>query len=479
MRRVVLWAALAGLMAPSLMAGDVEKKSKSGSQSSVEERLATTAELKLGEGETITFAELLDAIRMQHGLSVQLDRNAALLLAMTMEDLVLPQGEVAHLPKRQPKASPQPTYGSVWVPSGSQSLPSPAYLSDDVTYFPAGPDGPATFSPASETGAIYGALPVSDDELQGSATIVDPSKLPPAGDEPQDLQTPEQLPLPEADLIAPVAPDSEQAVKSDADSEASGESEEQFEPGLHALVAYEDMFRKSSINSRSLRDPEISVEVVLRRAIAQVGTLMETEEMMGMPTTYSHAYDWELRVENETVYITTRLQSNLQKVARVYRVPADMTPEELALVVRRTVRPWSWRQQIDDVVNMVRLELPEGMPFPQFPKIAKIDLTGSGELVQFASDEAPATEAVEESANSEKAKEDPALAWMSMKALGSLMSSGTVATAHTLVNTAEMLHFADPPTATIEVLPGMLVISQSRGAHVEIKELIEQISAGE
>ncbi|MCA9044057.1 MAG: hypothetical protein KDA69_07040, partial [Planctomycetaceae bacterium] len=71
---------------------------------------------------------------------------------------------------------------------------------------------------------------------------------------------------------------------------------------------------------------------------------------------------------------------------------------------------------------------------------------------------------------------NPAVAIASLKAIGSLMSTSTIAAAHTAVNTTEMLHFADPPTATMQVLPGMLVITQSQSAHREIEELFRDIT---
>ena len=44
------------------------------------------------------------------------------------------------------------------------------------------------------------------------------------------------------------------------------------------------------------------------------------------------------------------------------------------------------------------------------------------------------------------------------------------------VTSIQVLYHSDPPTGVVEVLPGMLIISQSQSAHREIADLLEQLT---
>jgi hypothetical protein len=61
--------------------------------------------------------------------------------------------------------------------------------------------------------------------------------------------------------------------------------------------------------------------------------------------------------------------------------------------------------------------------------------------------------------------------------LGQLLTGGALAAVETAVNTFEIVHYGDPPTGVMEILPGVLVITQSQGAHREIAELLEDLAA--
>jgi hypothetical protein len=47
--------------------------------------------------------------------------------------------------------------------------------------------------------------------------------------------------------------------------------------------------------------------------------------------------------------------------------------------------------------------------------------------------------------------------------------------AHASLSAMEMVHYAEPPTGTIQTLPGKLIITQSQSAHREIADLLKQL----
>ncbi len=486
MLKRLLCAALLGLLGTSVAVADPVLNSEvqaplASKPLTVEQRLQAPAEVELGDGETITFGALLTQIQERHGLTVQLHRSSTMLMTMMLEEGLVPRGELAAFPKR----------------SNSSTAPSGEYLQSPVKYLPIqvqsvqvdyqAPVGtvappvppcskcesasasPAYYAANSDGGLVLLSTPTS------SAEFEDPTAL----EATVDAVLLKEIPATEASeepVTPPIAP---------VVGEAAGEAEVvEAEPVsvVHALGVCQNAFLQTEVNTSPLRGRDMTVEQVLRRAIDQIATAFDaSEEMTGLPVAYSHAYDWDLLIDENCVFITTRLHANLHKVARVYRIPqgSELDAEEVALVLRKTIRPWSWQDQIGDVVEMVKFELPEGMNFPSLPQISKIDLTGAGDIVQFEegseSDSSTGEAVASVPGVSAVPAVDSATAYLSMKALGSLMSSGTIAAAHTVINTVEMLHFADPPTATIQVLPGMLVISQSQGAHREIADLLEQV----
>jgi hypothetical protein len=60
--------------------------------------------------------------------------------------------------------------------------------------------------------------------------------------------------------------------------------------------------------------------------------------------------------------------------------------------------------------------------------------------------------------------------------LGQLLTGGAIAAVESIVNTVEIVHYGDPPTGVMEVLPGVLVVTQSQAAHREIAELLEELA---
>ena len=60
--------------------------------------------------------------------------------------------------------------------------------------------------------------------------------------------------------------------------------------------------------------------------------------------------------------------------------------------------------------------------------------------------------------------------------IGHALAAGIVVLANTSLSTLEAIHYADPPTGSIRMLPGKLIITQSQAAHREIAELLKQLS---
>jgi hypothetical protein len=60
--------------------------------------------------------------------------------------------------------------------------------------------------------------------------------------------------------------------------------------------------------------------------------------------------------------------------------------------------------------------------------------------------------------------------------VGNAIVNGLVAFAHTTLSAIEMFHYAEPPSGTIQTLPGKLIIRQSQAAHREIADLLEQLA---
>jgi hypothetical protein len=463
--RIACVMALTGLLVTPAQAEETTRRTETrgnrgpAASQSVAEKLQQTAHIEFGDAERIAFGELLDQIQQRHGLRVRLDRGTAMLMARTLQEGLVNPAEVASLWEATPgqsTAAHGPVSGIGLVPV---TEPPAAYPPDTSVYqTPSGaPAGAFASAAVPATYATSSSSPVAPPVTPAAAV----ESAPPA---PVQQLKAERPPEPATPLI-----EKEHRTNRPGNDRENGN----VELDVHALGACEELFRSSKILTSTLRGDDMTVESLLRQALAQVGTLFDLEaDMSVLPATYTHAYNWDLLVGADSVLITTRLQVNLRKVARVYRVPAssEFSADELAVVIRRTIRPWSWRDQIDDVIGRIEIDLPPGTPLPALPRITGIDLTGAGDLVQLAQ-ASTQTEQPEKNTSG-----GGSLAgWHSIKALGSLISSGSIAAAHALINTTEMLHYADPPTATVEVLPGMLVISQSQGAHSEIADLLDQI----
>ena len=179
-------------------------------------------------------------------------------------------------------------------------------------------------------------------------------------------------------------------------------------------------------------------------------------------------------VENDGLLITTRMKALTYKETRVYSIKQlkDVTPEQLALVIRQSIRPWSWRSRIDELGE--RLKSSDAGVSPRLLG----SLVKSG--VQLATAETGITVGDTPTAD-EKPEAKPAAPVSSdndvkeMQMLGNSVVNGLVTFAHATLTTLEIVHYADPPTGSIQTLPGRLVITQSQAAHREIAELLQQL----
>ncbi len=165
--------------------------------------------------------------------------------------------------------------------------------------------------------------------------------------------------------------------------------------------------------------------------------------------------------------ITTRLRANSLKETRVYRLGllGEMPPEALIRVITRSIRPWSWRSQANEIAEQLASRWPRSStPLPQIKVNLQegIKLTSANEGVGPI----PSTGTT------------PDISADTVAATGQLLAGGAVATVQSIVAALEIVHHGDPPTGVIESLPGALIITQSQAAHREIQELLDELAQG-
>jgi hypothetical protein len=187
---------------------------------------------------------------------------------------------------------------------------------------------------------------------------------------------------------------------------------------------------------------------------------------IGLLPVTTRAWDLALVVDANSVLITTRLRANAMKETRVYRLGSlgEIPTESLVRIITHSVRPWSWRSRADEIAEQLASRWPKtSIPLPG------IELSAT-EGIKFASTEgggkAPFIGVAP--GGSEEA----------VAATGQLLAGGAAATLHSLVAALEIAHHGDPPTAVIESLPGVLVITQSQAAHREIAALLNELRDG-
>ncbi|SFI78421.1 hypothetical protein [Planctomicrobium piriforme] len=392
----------------------------------IETLLQMPAQLTLEPHSRITFAELLQQIEETHGLSVRFDRNVLLSFATLMQSTLIigdePLEEVSQAPAT---LDPSPAVVSLSEQAKVSRLPQPVTSSQKVRHTlvelnsPAGPMDAAAAIPASPVPAV-------------------------------------------------AAPDAEPATPETAEP---APPEDEPTGRMHMLSRLSELILETEIGTDAIRGGDLTIEDVLQIAIAQIATPLDSMSLEGgvFPVTASHAYDLDLLVTPSGVEITTRLACHLHKETRVYRISQlDFAePDELRDVIVKTVRPWSWKSQVSELIEQVTLDLPDFLQLPNMPKI-KVDLSGDTPAIESAEVEAePASEPAPPSQFDTQA----------LKAFGSLLSTGSTAAIEGMIAAIQVAHHAEPPTGTIETLPGLLIITQSQAAHREIADLLEQLGA--
>lgn len=417
----------------------------------IESALNAPSRLSFDDSNRISLADLFEKVADAHGVQIRIDKNIAAQLVNLREEMLVAEGEIPGSNRSAKNAniaatatpviaSPTATY----VPSSVQVVgsSSPAYTGGPLnpTPLPAGTPYPVQVPSYSQPGpaaATLIGLPVASGTL---GTIEEPA------------QPTTTLPSGTVNSQKPV-------VNEPLDVEVT--DEENVEEILQLTSRTVEMLLETEITTVGLQHPGASLESVLMHALDHVSTLMDLVSLEGelpIPFRATHAYDLTLLIEKDHVLVTTVAAANLHKTTKVYSVSnlGEIDSETLANVITKTIRPWSWRSQINELVDQVSADWPESISIPK----VNIDLTGVSTGDTTASSEG---------------NDSTEIDLKSLRAMGQLLSSGTVAAAHAVISGTEILHYADPPTAVIETLPGMLVITQSQGAHREIEDLIDQL----
>ncbi len=234
--------------------------------------------------------------------------------------------------------------------------------------------------------------------------------------------------------------------------------------GPEAMIA---KYLTSPISLSSVSLQRATVREGLRQLLdAVAGQTAAMPFSIGIPFT-SRALALDLLVDESSVLITTQLRANAAKETRVYRLGAlsEIPPELLERVITHSVRPWSWRNQANEIAQQLATRWPKtSIPLP------KIELNAT-EGIKLTPAEEGSGEALSPSAKPNVSEE-------TIVATGQLVAGGAVAMVHSIVAALEIVHHGDPPTGVIESLPQMLIITQSQAAHREIKELLDELSEG-
>jgi hypothetical protein len=217
----------------------------------------------------------------------------------------------------------------------------------------------------------------------------------------------------------------------------------------------------------------VSVATALRHAFDAAPTSADLDdELSGLPITLTNASLLDYVIEDDGLLITSRMNALTLKETRVYSVKnlQEFTPEQLAKVIRLSVRPWSWRSHLNDLGD----QLKAGAPRLPSEMVAAVVKTG----VQLVSDETgiavDAAKSPEESSGGTKEVQTTGPEQFTIDS--NALVNGLVTFAQASVSALEILHFADPPTGTIQTLPGKLIITQSQAAHREIADLLKQLA---
>ncbi len=463
------------------------------------EALQSPAEIAPGDNaETITLGQLLERIHAQHGLPVRID------LAHVLPMTSMAEMTTARLtPKRsgnQTARIPSPLglmpYGVTNAYSAEPappvySNPGPLSPSNGGPYYAPEPlPAPATYAPGAIAPPVSPAAPAA---LKAYKPVAESDYAY------EDEPTPPVSAV-KAQVVGESVDDKPAPKAAPATDEKENANDEEKSQPHEAAQAIQQMLAEmlsTPVDANVIHQPGATVEDVLRQAFdrsfplqALINASLSEEIPVLALTSLSKATEWDLLVLDDGVLLTTKLNANLHKETRVYSTrelekTAGLKAEDVARVLTRTVRPWSWKKNFPEAATAAvakpATEAKRSAKTGKALSIPKIDLSLLSLLfssrsplpkhIRLASDDdssSPITINGTDSENVELTEEQLELLGRAWDGLFQVA-----------VSSIQVIYHADPPTGVIEVLPGMLVISQSQGAHREIADLLEQLSQPE
>ena len=253
----------------------------------------------------------------------------------------------------------------------------------------------------------------------------------------------------------------------EGDNEGKAEVASHEEDSEESIIA---KFLKLEVNLQMLDLKQASVATVLRQTLDTMPIVFGSDFMeMPFPISLSNACLLDYLFENDGLVITTRMQALSHKDTRVYSIKhlKEINADQLAKIIRQSVRPWSWRSQINDLGDQLRgsVQIPQELVKSIVTTGIQLAAAETGATVMISDDEPPKLGEKAETSDAEQ-----------LNAIGNATVNGVVTLAHATILGLEMVHHADFPTGTILTLPGKLIVTQSQAAHREIADLLKQLT---
>ncbi len=423
------------------------------------------AGLEFPSGKPVAVGDILDQLHKQHGLSIRFD-------VPTLSALY---GGAGPGPAqnigigRSDDGSLTATVGKKQPSNIGVGIPNPP----DATSGSA--DGRASVAAApSENGSAHSAnvsRPASSrrtpEPVVRAQSPTGPASLPPPIEAQTSTSTSANAALPPAYPPAATKP-SAATSESHCDKQSSCQVPETFQ-------SYLDQALMTEVDVRHVDLQSVSVATALRIALEALPATGLDDEASGLPITLTNASLFDYLVDDDGILITTRLTALAHKETRVYSVKhlKDITSAQLATVIRQSVRPWSWRSRIDEIGDQLRASTAH-VPAKALGEVLKAGFQAAADAtgVSLASDQADDKSEAKSDAKKPAAEMSDA---EQAEMLGNAVVNGLVTFAHTTLTALEIAHYADPPTGSIQTLPGKLIITQSQAAHREIADLLKQL----
>lgn len=418
----------------------------------LEALLLTPAKLDFEGRKQVTVREVLDELHQQHHLSLRFDTPT--LAAMLDESSQTPAYRPAQVAAGYMAPLGFPAYcPGASCPTGAIHIQSsqPVYPTASAAYY--SPDEAGDNSPAQAPAAaapVAAAAPAA--AVQGTAITPGVAVAPAA--------------------IAPLSSDSALAGESKLDPKlvdpanpapaASSADATETPKGIQQIL---EELLETELDIQTLDLSRVSIATVLRQALDAAPT-SHGDEMSGMPILMTNAALLDYLIEDDGLLITTRMKALSTRETRVYSIKhlQDLPAEQLARTIRQSIRPWSWRSQISDLGEQLK-----GTPLPAetLTSLVKtgVQLVGA-EVGVGITPESPAEPKAPNRIDEAR----------QMEMLGGAITNGLVTFAQSTLLALEMVHYAEPPTATIQTLGHKLIITQSQTAHREIAELLKQLA---